>query len=846
MSYGQEAILRHFTILEGLPDPHIFSIAQPQDGHIWIASAGGIFRFDGHVFHRIPHEDRMRSVPLNLYESDSGEMWIVDYHKAVFRCGDGTVQPYQHNDTLQALIRKYNTYRLRSLVHDRNQHLHLGLIGGGYIEIADSGLVRFDNWDNTPPGTYIREIEGRPFIYFIHSATKYSYAQPDVYIDFRGQKRHYKIPEELEVISPENKKVNVLRDGTLLLTNGNFVFEFPPDGGTVQGHRFPQKVGRILEDRRGRLLIGFEFGGMRVYDRDFRPWPLRFPELAALRVSETIQDRQGGYWIATVDQGLYYSPTIDVWKYGRESGLDGSEISTLENDGAGGVFVVFMSGNIGRIRDSSMVYENLLQLKKLENKHDFAAALYFDPATENLIVGAASGYFNWQNGQLRSVPTDPYARYPYAFVRRKNKPPLTITRNGVAHFNKESGSWNHVPGTPKIKLHDGFETRNGDLWMFNLKKVYKYYADLDSLEERPEALPDSISPYLWEAAQIADHPLWIADRQAGVLALENGKLTPVDSNFQPHRRNNFRDITPVNDEEIWLINLRDVTVLKLQDGEVAERRLLNFMDGLGSLSMQAGHFDGERMWLLGDDALYCTWPDRMPDSFPHQPLIMQKILINDSLFPEMPATLPYDQNSVAFEFQLLDFRMYQRLEYQYRLSGVESEWQTIKNNQVRFPQLQPGKYVFEVRGKNHHLEWGPPLRVAFEIRPAFWQTAWFLGLCIGLGILLAVMISGLVIRRVRRQARLQESNLLYQQQALNAQMNPHFLFNSLNSIQAFVTRNDARASVRFLSKFAKLMRASLEASQQRLIPLSSEMDMLEHYCALEALRFDDSFHYEIK
>jgi LytS/YehU family sensor histidine kinase len=166
--------------------------------------------------------------------------------------------------------------------------------------------------------------------------------------------------------------------------------------------------------------------------------------------------------------------------------------------------------------------------------------------------------------------------------------------------------------------------------------------------------------------------------------------------------------------------------------------------------------------------------------------------------------------------------------------------------EVLFSALPPGNYIFEAVAMN---EDGVPslerISLPIFIAQPYWQTWWFLGLML---LLVAAIVSGLFmlrIRQIRRKAALEKQVAVSQLTALKAQMNPHFLFNALNSIQELILQKDVANGLKYLGKFGSLTRQILETSGQEQVTLQAEVDMLSNYLELEKLRFGDSFSYTL-
>ena len=185
------------------------------------------------------------------------------------------------------------------------------------------------------------------------------------------------------------------------------------------------------------------------------------------------------------------------------------------------------------------------------------------------------------------------------------------------------------------------------------------------------------------------------------------------------------------------------------------------------------------------------------------------------------------------------------------LEGYDKEWQEVKEkkeNSSYYFNLPPGKYVYRVKAFNSDGTKAEKA-ITIHINPPWWQTWWFRTSAI---ILLAATFYLLIRWWLHRKFRLQlertergKQLAELEMQALRSQMNPHFIFNSLNSINRFILQNNKAQASEYLTKFSRLIRLILQNSQEALIPLESELESLQLYLELEAVRFDYHFDYKI-
>ena len=212
--------------------------------------------------------------------------------------------------------------------------------------------------------------------------------------------------------------------------------------------------------------------------------------------------------------------------------------------------------------------------------------------------------------------------------------------------------------------------------------------------------------------------------------------------------------------------------------------------------------------------------------------------------------IPSSKNFISFEYTALNFNLSGSQSYHYMLEGIDTGFNEVGRRRfASFGQLAPGNYTFKVRVANENNEMGlNEASISFNIIPVFYQTGWFK---ITSSILLAAIIAFIIYFRTQRALAEEkekgiQSNMiaLLELKALRAQMNPHFIFNSLNSIQYFVMNNEGKEAAKYLSKFAKLIRMILDISEQTFISIHSKIEFLKLYIDLEALRLNNTFTSE--
>lgn len=236
-----------------------------------------------------------------------------------------------------------------------------------------------------------------------------------------------------------------------------------------------------------------------------------------------------------------------------------------------------------------------------------------------------------------------------------------------------------------------------------------------------------------------------------------------------------------------------------------------------------------------------------------------EIKVNNRLADtKMLTDLKYNENDISIAYSGLSYFSGDNIHYQYYLSGYDQEWHTTVERSIQFKSLPPGNYRFLVKAKNKAGITSPVQSIAFTIDKPVWLEWWFL-LLSALWIVIAIILF-LKFRLIRMQSnydqqqrtmRLEmdkaESDKMISelnQQAFRQQMNPHFIFNALNTIKGYYAENNIKQASEYISKFSKLLRNILENSEQ-VIPLEREVMAIQLYLELAAMRYENKFTYSI-
>ncbi|MEM6726603.1 MAG: histidine kinase, partial [Bacteroidota bacterium] len=211
-------------------------------------------------------------------------------------------------------------------------------------------------------------------------------------------------------------------------------------------------------------------------------------------------------------------------------------------------------------------------------------------------------------------------------------------------------------------------------------------------------------------------------------------------------------------------------------------------------------------------------------------------------------TFTFDQRTLDFNMMAIEYAAPEENKVRYILEGYDKDYtEAFSPKLERYRKLPAGNYTLKVWGANSDGLWTKePKIVTFRIQPPWWATWWFRTLYITAGLGLIYAYYQFRINQIRRKEQHLRELAEFENAVLRLQMNPHFIFNSLNSIQAYIAEKDTFTAQEYLARFGKLIRTILEKAKEPYLSITEEVELLELYLDTENIRLDQKMDYEIQ
>ena len=346
-----------------------------------------------------------------------------------------------------------------------------------------------------------------------------------------------------------------------------------------------------------------------------------------------------------------------------------------------------------------------------------------------------------------------------------------------------------------------------------------------------------------------DGTLFVATADAGVVVLKDNKLVRIINDENGLSSNSCKTLHIINNF-LWIGTIAGITKIDL----TGKNKIINYStgDGLPSNIINAIYVDNtdSTVWVGSPDGL-TSFKEKDLVSTSICNLVMQSITVSNKAIAVDSNNyyIKHDDNNIRFQFVGISFRSGDDITYTYMLEGLDKNWQQTKERILNYPTLESGDYTLLLYATNKFGVVSKTFQIKFTIATPFWETIWFRGL---IAIIVIAAIYFFLKRRFDKAKKAQAEKAYVKQQlasmeqlALQAQMNPHFIFNCLNSIQQFTMHDDKEKANKYLTDFAVLVRTTLDNSGKKNITIAEEALYLGRYLELEQLRFGDSFTYDI-
>ncbi len=854
-----------YSLAQGLPQSQVFATMQDSRGYMWFGTqGGGLCRFDGLDFHTFTTDDGLPSNYISaLFEDAQRRIWVGTNAGLCFLKGKAFEKIPMVERGMQVL----------SICQTEKGEIWLG---------TERGILSCDPANKTLKNLSIPALPDKVPVWALLPTAKGTWIATD-YGAFRVGSQPITLNTKNGLLSNAVRGFARTPDGRLwIATSGGGVVVFDEtQTRVIARHPDPAWATCIQPDPSGKIWIGTSNNGVAVFNPVDSTWTQTteqqgFPHQY---VRSMACDNTGNIWAGTSGGGVVkFLEGQAFTHFGASRGLAGNRVYALQQDGRGrlllaisllGLQVLDSAGIQPFVRDSGW----LSGIKSRSIAEDNFGRIWVGTAGKGLVVFDSSGMLEVPGlpsntiqkiepgapGEMWVATTAGIARVTY------NSP-----HNFLLHvFGKAEGLRGLIISTLHVDQQGNlwFADQLGNVGLIQQGKLAYIFTQADGLPNAPVRCISS-SP---------SGKLWLGTKGAGIFEANIG--------VEPLRFQALQTPKKLASDNIYLLLLDaagnlwagseagvDKIVLEKTSGKVLDNQHFGRNEGfLGIETCQdAALCDlAGNLWFGTMNGLMKYTPSARKASGAAPILHFEGITLFYKPLEETKYAawanplgglleglqLPWDDNHLSFEFRAVDLAHPEAVRYRWKLEGSpNAQWSPLSTQpSVNFAGLQAGEYTFSVQASSDGAVFSDTLSAAFSVKKPFWLLLGF-QLAVGLGLLaLVALIARGRIQNIRKaekakraQLEIQNKLLQLEQKALQLQMNPHFLFNALNSIQSLVSGGDTGEARTQIGHFAQLMRGILNNSRQPYISLKEEADTLEQYLRIEQFCQQNKFEFQIK
>lgn len=797
-----------FNIGDDLDCNEIYYLFEDSHCNIWIGTNNGAIKYDGINFKRFNITDGMANNQVyRIGEFENGVIWFSSFEKITFFDGHN-MKPFYFNSTLA----KMTNPRIQRIDFIRDSTFLLNSESLGIIKIEGKN--------------YKKEATLPPEKAFICLEKKLMQTQIDVF--FMGKNLTFK-NQEVPPNSPPFVCLEIDDSSSIFIYDKNAYFIDMNNLNITDIKQTKSRWVSLFKNSNNNIWLASLSDGIYKYNpTTYELTPHQIDILENKRISSFTQSSDGGYWVSTVSDGLYYFPNFDILSI-SDSRVNNKEIKKIYSNGKK-VFLATNNTFLGEFCSSNRL-QTIADFNSefrdfAFNQHNELISVSKDYRVFNHSTKSKIDFLNHFYRKILFLKDGMYGISKY-YVNYMKKG--TIKETPLFH-DVEFNPWSILKKNDTEFLIGS----NSGLWLFNTinHKLTKIKTKSSELSASVKNISSGLG-------------MTILSTTKGIRIEKGDKVIHVDkSNGLIDNICNHVLISP--DSTVYVSTNKGLSIIThILDSRRRKILNLNMTNGLNSNLINST--------CELNDTIYCATAAGVNYfnknlnliQYP-PPLFIDSIVINQtSRKISDQYHLKSNENSIRIDFHTVSFRGEKKL-YKYRILSIDTTWKTTSDHFLILSSLSPGNYPLEIKSidQPHNTE-STIRKINFFIDKPIYQKGWFIASFFLLFFLLFYLVFRYQIRQVRTKSQLKNEIVNIRQQALSAQMNPHFIFNSLNSIQSFILKNDKKGSNKYLAQFSKLMRLVLENSKNQLIPVQKEIEALEIYLALEVLRFKDKVSFEI-
>ncbi|MBN8674537.1 MAG: histidine kinase [Chitinophagales bacterium] len=794
----------HYSEKDGLPSNTVYDITQDKDGFIWFGTENGLSRFDGRRFRNFTTKEGLPdNAILRIMADNTGRVFFSPFTHTPFYYFNDSIYPLKIPDSFKTEIASLTIY------YKWEDKIILKGVTTNLVVEKEGASVKFlsDFFSGFPQGAVVSHVTDSVIV----------------------------INKEDSIFSIIDKKIKYIGP----LNTAQFKASYTKKGTPIQIENVPIASGSPTNNLANRIFFASKASNVFLFDAV--TGKLLY-QLKAEKISTAFIDTENNLWITTLGNGVYRFPSFEF----KHTDFDkANEIFTVNsfngNIIAGGDFsksyILNRDGDYSYTDYSSFLRQSNNPVARSTKRNRI---LKFLPLQGTLFIATDAFLLKiTKNQDSRFSPV-----FPVKDIDTAAGQLLVCTGRSILLLNKET-----------MAVNDTLLNQRSTCGVFYQGNYYiGTYGGLIKIEPKNKITTSlgiqypSLRNRIIAIKKGADNDLWIASSGSGLIHFKNGKVIHI-LNTETGITGDICTSLFIDSNEIWLGTSKGLNRI-IPRGENWDITSITTANGLAANFINSVYVHNNVVYAGTSAGLTYFNKNSLSEKSICRLHITGISAGNNTLKKDSILSFPHNTLNIKIEFTAISFKSAGDIRYYHRLKGLEDDWNVTTDNFVNYSTLPPGDYTLLIKAINKFGVESETKTISIRIQPAWWQTWPFWLAVIALLLLLTALLYRRSIHSIRKKEKLKRETearfAALEQQALQAQMNPHFIFNSLNSIQSFILDLDVEGANKYLATFASLIRQTLDNSSSPFISLSSELKYLDTYLQLEKLRFKDKFNYRIQ
>ncbi len=781
----KEAYIKHFGLEEGLPSNEVYDSYQDKDGYMWFTTDRGIIRYDGTQLNIFDQNDGLSSsVNFYFYEDPIKGFWVNDL---------GGKLSYWNGENFKVFTHK-------SPIDIQHSDKIMSMI----VNITDTSLAL---------------IEGnrRSYIVNYNEVIEINKQNGKTSISKFNAHQHKRFQSN----NPETNFYLLLKQGINLnsqlppckLINFNTFAFIDSDSNVWQPHT----------------------NGAFFWEKGkYNTVPTVF--FKGEHITSITKEKDGGYWFTSLTNGVHYMPSVHVKVYDYHIPNLESYIYGLAHS-KNYLYISSYLGNLNIIDTALNI--NIFPCKNGQQPK-------YSPRSQEVHMR----YYKYVETKQVYTKKDVHPNTNSSLVLENCTLDLRLNSIHLKSLNPSKAEYKD-----HIQLHRIIcvkADKHANVFIGTRKNLVQTQVINDTAFQSPKEL----LPYRVNDIQFTtDHTsAFIATMNQGLYYTKNNGVEFIEHSILDHI--SYQSIYPENDSILWIgsnVGLYKAYLSFDKGYKIDKLVKFTIQDGLLSNNIKQIVGWNSSIWLATDKGICSFKPEKLKQNLGIPKIHLTQVKLNNDTITETESTLVLNpsENDLQIRYQGIEFDkpLYEKLFYRYKLkrenNTKQSLWIYTNSNITNFSNLSSGNYTFSVQCRSENDVWSHSAQFKFIIEEPYYRTPIFF-ILIFLFVLISGALTTLIIQRYKNK-RLKEKIELREAQlsVLTNQMNPHFIFNTLNSIQSYIVTNNSEKASEYLSRLAKLMRKGLMFSKEQYIPIEEEITFIENYITLQNNRLNHKIEYNI-